>query len=92
MLKGTFGQLLECWLLVFSIMLLVLLRQEALLLGHGGELCVFFLAFFLSLFEQRPRKEPERDARQQGHGANHDEAQPPGPHPTGVLVVDSDGV
>lgn len=73
-------------------MLLVVLRQEALLLGHGGKLCIFFLAFFLSLFVQRLWKEPERDARQQGDGADHDEAQPPGPHPAGVLVVDSDGV
>lgn len=46
----------------------------------------------MPLLGQRLGQEPERDAGQQDDGAGHYEAQPPGPHPAGVLVVDGDGV
>lgn len=89
---STFGQLLERWLLLLPAVVLGLLWQEVLLLRHRSELRTFTRAFFLPLFGQRPWQQPEGDTRQQDHSAGHDEAQPPGPHPAGVLVIDSDGV
>lgn len=73
-------------------MILVFPWQEILLLCHGGQLRAFTLAFILLGFGQRLGQEPERDTGQQGHGASHYEAQPPGPDPAGVLVVYSDAV
>lgn len=92
MFQATFSQLLDCWLFLLPTVILVLLWQEVLLLRHRSELRAFTQAFFLPLFGQRPRQEPEGDTRQQDHSAGHDEAQPPGPHPAGVLVIDCDGV
>lgn len=66
--------------------------QEVLLLCHGGELCAFTLALLLPLLGQRLGQEPERYTGQHDYGASHYEAQPPGTHPAGVLIVDGDTV
>lgn len=89
-LDGTFSQLLERNRLLLVI--LVLVRHEILLLCHRGKLCAFTLALLLPLLRQRLWQEPERDAGQQDQGAGHYEAQPPGPHPAGVLIVDGNSV
>lgn len=91
-LNGTFSQLLEGNWLLLLFMILVFLWQEILLLRHCGELCAFTLTVLLPLLGQRLWQEPERDTGQQDHGASHYEAQPPGPHPAGVLMGDGDGV
>lgn len=90
--EATFSQLLECKCLFLLLVILIFLWQEILLFYHGGQLRAFTLTLLLPLLWQRPRQEPEWDTGQQDHSASHYEAQPPGPHPAGVLIVYSDGV
>lgn len=89
----TFSQLLEGdGLLVLPLMFLVLLWQEVLLLCSGGQFRAFCLILIFPRFGQRLGQEPEGDAGQHDYGTSDDEAQPPGSHPAGVLVVNSDGI
>lgn len=89
---STFGQLLERKWLLFGVLLLGLFRQKALLLRHCSELCVFTLTLFLALLWQRLWQEPEGNTREQDDCASHNETQPPGTDPTGVLVVNGHSV
>lgn len=73
-------------------MILVLLWQEVLLFSKIGQLCAFTLTLIFLGFGQGFGQEPEGDTGQHDYGASYDEAQPPGPHPAGVLMVNGDGV
>lgn len=89
----TFRQLLESdGLLILPLMFLVLLWQEVLLLSSSSQFGAFCLTLIFLWFGQRLGQEPEGDAGQQDHSTSDDKAQPPGSHPAGVLVVNSDGI
>lgn len=89
----TFRQLLESeGLLILPLMFLVFLWQEILLLCSSCQFGAFCLALIFLRFGQRLGQEPKGDARQHDHSPSDDKAQPPGSHPAGVLVVNSDGI
>lgn len=89
-MDSTFGQFLECkWLLL---LIHSFILQEIILLCRDGELCAFTLALLLPLLGQRLGQKKERDTGQQDHSSSYYEAEPPGPHPAGVHVVDGDTV